>query len=399
MSDRGRRYTSPHEVTAAWSAVADDRRVRVAVDGAGGDHAPEAVVEGALAVAGPSLTVVVVGDEARLRPLVAGAPHVEIVHAGDVIGSGDEPASAARHKTGSSMVVGAKLVADGGADAFVGAGNTGAMLACALLHIRRQRGVQRPAICTIIPAVPSPIAFLDVGANADVRPDHLRQFALMGQIFARELMGIAEPTVGLLSIGEEPTKGSQLVIEAHGLIAADERIRFYGNVEGRDVMNRVVDVVVSDGFTGNVALKSLEGTAKAILKAVRAAIDHSAVTKLGGLALRGELLRVRAALDPEEYGGAFLVGMSAPVVIAHGSSGARGIANAIRQGRRGVVTSLLPTIAAELAGEREAAAGAAVRETSAPPGAPGEGAPPDASGAPPEASRAPATPAPRGGPS
>jgi glycerol-3-phosphate acyltransferase PlsX len=377
MSDQAaRRYTSPHEVTAAWSAVADERRVRVAVDAAGGDNAPEAVVEGALAVAAPSLTVVLVGDEARLRPLVAAAAHVEIVHAGDVIASDDEPASAARHKTGSSMVVGAKMVAEGAADAFVGAGNTGAMLACALLYIRRQKGVQRPAICTIMPAAPTPIALLDVGANADVRPDHLRQFALMGQIFARELMGIERPRVGLLSIGEEPTKGSQLVLEAHKLIAADERIDFYGNVEGRDIMNRVVDVIVSDGFTGNVALKTIEGTARAIMRALRTAIDHSAVTKLGALALRGELLRLRAALDPEEYGGAFLVGMSAPVVIAHGSSGSRGIANAIRQGRRGVVTALLPTIAAELAGERESAAGAAARER-ATGGARPEGAAPE----------------------
>ena len=351
---RSRRYTSPHEVTAAWSAAGDDRQVRVAVDAAGGDHAPEAVVTGALEVAGPSLTVVLFGDEARLRPLVAGAPHVEIVHADDVIGSADEPASAARHKTASSMVVGAKAVAAGDADAFVGAGNTGAMLACALLYIRRQRGVQRPAICTIMPAAPTPVAMLDVGANADVRADHLRQFALMGQIFARELMGIERPRVGLLSIGEESTKGSQLVLEAHKLIAADERVDFYGNVEGRDVMNRLVDVVVTDGFTGNVVLKTVEGTARAVMKALRSAIDHSAVTKLGALALRGELLRIRAALDPEEYGGAFLIGMSAPVVIAHGSSGPRGIANAIRLGRRGVVTGLLPTIAAELGEERSA---------------------------------------------
>jgi phosphate acyltransferase len=217
--------------------------------------------------------------------------------------------------------------------------------------VRRIRGVKRPAICTIMPCMPSPIAFVDVGANAEVRPEHLRQFAVMGQAFAREVMGITAPQVGLLSIGEEPTKGTADVIEAHRLIEADKRIRFYGNIEGRDIMNRTVDVVVTDGFTGNVALKTIEGTAKAILRALRQTIDTSAATKVGGLLLRRDLLRLRAALDPEEFGGALLVGMNAPVIIAHGNSKARGIANAVRMGRRGAVSDLLPAIARELGSE------------------------------------------------
>jgi glycerol-3-phosphate acyltransferase PlsX len=199
-----------------------------------------------------------------------------------------------------------------------------------------------------MPCVPTPIAFLDAGANAECRPEHLRQFAVMGQAFARAVMGIAEPTVGLLSIGEEPGKGTADVIEAHRLIAADERVRFYGNVEGRDIMNRTVDVVVTDGFTGNVALKSIEGTAKAIMLALRQAIGASPATKLGGALLRSQLYRMKDALDPEEFGGALLVGMKAPVVIAHGNSQARGIANAVRMGRRGAVSDLLPSIAREL---------------------------------------------------
>ncbi len=247
--------------------------VRVALDAAGGDNAPGEIVAGALQAAGPQLHVVLVGDEARLRPLVpAGHPHISVVHAPDVIASNEEPAKAARNKTGSSIVVGLKLAHTGEADAFVSAGNTGAVVAGSLLYVRRIRGVQRPAICTIMPCMPAPIAFLDVGANAEVRPEHLRQFAVMGQAFAREVMGIAEPQVGLLSIGEEPTKGTPDVIEAHRLIAADERIRFFGNIEGRDIMNRTVDVVVTDGFTGNVALKTIEGSARAILQ--RPARDH-----------------------------------------------------------------------------------------------------------------------------
>jgi glycerol-3-phosphate acyltransferase PlsX len=347
------RYTSPHEVTAAWSAGTSGRTVRVVVDAMGGDNAPDEVVRGALAVAGERLEVVLVGDEGRVAPLVpADARHVEVVHAPDVISFHDEPVAAARKKTESSLVVGMKLVHEGRGDAFVSAGNTGAVVAASLLYVHRIRGVQRPAICSILPAAPSPLAFLDIGANAECRPEHLRQFAVMGQAFAREVMGIADPTVGLLSIGEEETKGTSDVIEAHRLMAADPRVRFYGNVEGRDVMNRKVDVVVTDGFTGNVALKTIEGTAKAVFKALRMAIDANVATKLAGVTLRSELYRIRDALDPEEYGGAFLVGMRAPVIIAHGSSHALGIGNAVRQGARGVVSDLLPSIARELGAER-----------------------------------------------
>jgi glycerol-3-phosphate acyltransferase PlsX len=342
-------YVSPHEVTASWNAVDDGRVVRVVVDAAGGDHAPDEVVHGALEAAGPQLHVVFVGDEPTVRALLPREySHASIVPAADVIGYDEEPAWAARTKTESSIVVGLKLVHAGEADAFVSAGNTGAVVAGSLLYVRRLRGVQRPAICTIMPCVPTPIAFLDVGANAECRPEHLRQFAIMGQAFAREVMGIAAPTVGLLSIGEEPSKGTPDVIEAHKLIADDGRITFYGNVEGRDIMNRAVDVVVTDGFTGNVGLKTIEGTARAVMLAVRKAIDASPATKLGGLLLRRQLLRVRAALDPEEFGGALLVGMNAPVVIAHGNSRSRGVAQAVRMARRAATSDLLPTIATEL---------------------------------------------------
>ena len=349
MSARPLPYTSPHEVTAHWADLGDSRVVRVAVDAAGGDNAPGQVIEGALRAAGPNLHVVLVGDQDRVRELLpAGSPFVSVVHAPDSIGYDEEPAKAARGRSESSIVVGLKLVHEGGADAFVSAGNTGAVVAGSLLYVRRIKGVHRPAICTIMPCMPSPIAFLDAGANAECRPEHLRQFAVMGQAFAKEVMGLSEPEVGLLSIGEEPTKGTPDVIEAHRLIAGDERIHFFGNIEGRDIMNHVVDVVVTDGFTGNVALKTIEGSAKAILGAIRATIDLSLPTRLGGLLLRHDLLRLRRALDPEEYGGALLVGMNAPVIIAHGNSEATGIANAVRQARRGVVSDLQPSISREL---------------------------------------------------
>jgi phosphate acyltransferase len=348
--DRGRPYTSPHWVTDAWSAIADDRVVRVVVDAAGGDNAPAEIVKGALDAVGPQLQVIFVGDEPRIRALLpAGVQNVSVVHAPEVIGYDEEPATAARAKTGSSIVVGLKMVHEGEADAFVSAGNTGAVVAASVLYVRRIPGVKRPAICTIMPAMPAPVAFLDVGANAECRAEFLRQFAIMGQAFAREVMGIPEPTIGLLSIGEEPTKGTPEIIEAHQLIAADERIsHFYGNIEGRDIMNRLVDVIVTDGFTGNVGLKTIEGSAKAIMGALRAVIMDSTRNKIGGLLLQKDLQTLRDALHPEEFGGALLVGMNAPVVIAHGNSRARGIAQAVRMGRRGCVSDLLPTISREL---------------------------------------------------
>ncbi len=345
-------YVTPHDVTAAWSARAGERPVRVAVDAAGGEHAPGEVIKGALRVADEQVHVFLVGDESAIRALLPSAhSHISVVHAPDAISYDEEPAHAARDKTQSSIVMGLRLVREGGADAFVSAGNTGAVVAASVLHVRRIKGVLRPAICTILPGIPAPIALLDAGANAECRPEHLVQFAVMGQAFAQEVMGLADPRVGLLSIGEEATKGTPQIIDAHRLLAADPRVRFYGNVEGRDIMNHVVDVVVTDGFTGNVALKTIEGTGRAILKGLRATIDTSVKTRIGGLLLKKDLYRMKAALDPEEYGGALLLGMNAPVVIAHGNSRATAIANAIRQGRRGVVSALQPTIARQLGEE------------------------------------------------
>lgn len=337
-----RHYVSPHEVTAAWSAAAGDRVVRVVVDAAGGDNAPAEVVRGALQAAGPDIHIVFVGDQATVRSLLpADAAHVSIVHAADVIGYDEEPAWAARNKTGSSIVVGLKLVHEGEADAFVSAGNTGAVVAGSLLHVRRIKGVQRPAICTIMPCMPIPIAFLDVGASAEYRPEHLRQFAVMGQAFAREVMGIPEPVVGLLSIGEEPTKGTPDVIEAHRLIAADGHIRFYGNVEGRDIMNRVVDVVVTDGFTGNVVLKTLEGGMRFVQRAILERLTATPELRAAFEVVWPALAPLAEELDPETYGGAMLLGVDGVCIISHGSSSARAILNALGVAREMVEADLV----------------------------------------------------------
>ena len=341
--------------------------VRVAVDALGGDHAPEAVVEGALLAAGELLRVVLVGPPERLAALLpaGGHPHIEIVPATDKISSGDEPVEAVRNRPDSSLVVAARLLADGRADAFVSMGNTGAALAAGLLHVHRIKGVLRPALCTLLPAVPLPIVFLDAGANAEVRPEGLRQFAVLGQTFAQEMLGIERPSVGLLSIGEEPSKGTQAVIEAHRLIAADPQINFYGNVEGRDLSHHVVDVIVADGFAGNIALKVFEGTARTIVGEIRNAVLGSLRAKIGAAIMSRDLRKISEALDPEQYGGAYLLGLRRPMIVGHGSSRARGIASGIRTASRGVTSELLPTIARRVGGDdsqSDSQAGAAVRD-------------------------------------
>jgi glycerol-3-phosphate acyltransferase PlsX len=324
--------------------------VRVAVDALGGDRAPEVVVEGALEAAGELLHVLLVGPEDTLRDLLpaGGSPHIEIVPATEKIGSGDEPVGAVRGRPQSSLVVAARLVADGRADAFVSMGNTGAALAAGLLHVHRIKGVLRPALCTLLPAVPLPVVFLDAGANAEVRPESLRQFAILGQVFAQEVLGIDKPSVGLLSIGEEPTKGTQVVIEAHRLMAADPQINFFGNVEGRDLTRHTVDVIVADGFSGNVALKVFEGTARTIVGEIRNAVLGSLRAKIGAAIMAPDLKRIGAALDPEQYGGAYLLGLRRPMIVGHGSSHAQGVANGIRTASRGVTSDLLPAIARRL---------------------------------------------------
>lgn len=342
---------TPHEVHERLTSQAAGVTVRVAVDAAGGDNAPDEVVKAAVAVAGERLRVILVGAAARLRELLGPqpSPYIEVLDAPDVIHSDEEPVKAVRSKPASSLVVAARLVADGEADACVSAGSTGAVLAAGLLYVRRMKGVMRPAICTLMPAVPLPVVLLDVGANAEVRPEHLRQFAVMGQAFATEVIGLPDPQVGLLSIGEEPTKGTPAVIEAHRLLADDPSINFFGNVEGRDIMNRTVDVIVADGFAGNIALKATEGAARVIVKEIMNAVTGSWRAKVGALIMAADLRRIRDALDPEEYGGAYLLGLNNPVVIAHGNSRARGIGNAIRTASRAVTSGLLPTIGERLA--------------------------------------------------
>jgi glycerol-3-phosphate acyltransferase PlsX len=295
----------------------------------GGDRAPEEIVAGAVEAQSETIQPILVG-------LPGLDPHgLEHVEAQQTIEMDEKPTEAVRAKPDSSLVVACRLVGDGRADAVVSAGNTGAMLAAGLLEIRRVKGVLRPAIAVVVPAQRGPTVLIDAGANADARPEHLLQFAYMGSVFAHEVLDVPDPDVRLLSIGEEPEKGNELTLEAHELLAQSE-LNFNGNVESRRLLRGACDVVVTDGFTGNVSLKLLEGTIKDLLDALREEIAASRRGKLGGLLIRPAARALRDRLDPDTYGGAYLLGLRGLVVIAHGNSSRRAIANAIRYAALGV---------------------------------------------------------------
>ncbi|MEX2212203.1 MAG: phosphate acyltransferase PlsX [Gaiellaceae bacterium] len=318
--------------------------IRVAVDALGGDRAPEEVVAGALEAASDGVQPVLYGP-AGLE--TGGLPLVETTQE---IAMDEKPAEAVRGKPDSSLVRACRAVGEGEADAVLSAGNTGAMLAAGLVEIRRLQGVMRPAIAVVIPTQRGPSVLIDSGANADARPEHLLQFAHMGAIFAEEVLDVRSPGIGLLSIGEEPEKGNALTLEAHGLLAAGS-LPFKGNVESRALLAGAADVVVTDGFTGNVCLKLLEGTILTLLDAMRAEIASTARGKAGGLLIRPAARKLRARLDPDTYGGAYLLGLRGLSVIAHGNSGRTAIANAIRLAARGVEHRVVERLGQRL-GER-----------------------------------------------
>lgn len=302
----------------------------IAVDTGGADGGVATVVDGARRAA---TAVSLFGPAAEISD-----PPGEVVDAPLVIGGDDEPAHAVRANPQASIVQAARAVGEGQAEALVSAGATGAALAASLFHVKRLRGVHRPAVAALLPVPGHPTLLLDAGANVEVRPEHLVQFALMGAAFMRAVHGVPRPRVGLLSVGDEATKGTADVIEAHARLAAlaGDGHEFTGNVEGHEVTTGSVDVVVTDGFTGNVALKLMEGTARTVTGAVRDAVRSSPLAALGGLLVRGRLAGLRRELDPNAIGGAVLLGLRRPVVIAHGGSSAEGIANAVRLARRAV---------------------------------------------------------------
>src|SRR5262245_62111951 len=319
-------------------------KIRVAVDAMGGDRAPEEIVAGARAAASDSVEPVLFGRRHELEPL---AGDLQIVHADDVVEMDEKPSDAAREKRASSMFAACRAVGEGEAQAVVSAGNTGAMLAAGLLEIRRLPDVHRPAIAVPLPSIGGTSVLIDAGANADARPEHLLQFRHMGSVFGGEVLALPDATVSLLSIGEEPEKGNRLVRETHPLLQ-ESHLDFVGNVESRDLLAHAADVVVCDGFTGNMALKLMEGTIKTLLDELRGEISATGRGKLGGLLIRPAARGLRQRLDPDTYGGAYLLGLRGLSVIAHGNSSRTAIANAITLGAQGAAGNVVERVAARL---------------------------------------------------
>jgi phosphate acyltransferase len=327
----------------------------IAVDANGADQGPGAVAEG---VRLSGLGVLLFGPAAELSDA---GPDAVIVDAPESIRGGDEPAAAVRARPEASIVQAARAVGEGRAEALVSAGSTGPTLAAGTIAIRRIRGVFRPTLAVLLPLPHGDVLLLDAGASVEVRPEHLVQFAYMGAGFMEAVHGVQRPRVGLLSVGEESGKGTPDVLTAYDRIA-EGRLNFVGNVEGFDLPTSGADVIVTDGFTGNVALKVLESTAKTLTGAIRGAIGSGAISSFGGLLVKGKLAALGDQLDPERTGGAILLGLRKPVVVAHGSFGPRGIESAVRLAERAASEDMVgrTTRALEVAGALRSAPTATV---------------------------------------
>ncbi|MGH9167071.1 MAG: phosphate acyltransferase PlsX [Acidimicrobiia bacterium] len=324
--------------------------VRVALDAMGGDRAPKETVGGAVAAAARGVKVVLVGDEGLLHPLLEEhSAELPVVHAPEVIEMGEDPVRAIREKKGSSVAVAARLVKEGEADGMVSAGSTGAALAAASLLIGRIPKVHRPAIATILPTPGSPLILIDSGANPECRPEYLAQFGIMGSTLAEIYLGLERPRVGLLSIGEERGKGRELERKAYRLLE-QSGLHFVGNVEGRDLATQKADVFVTDGFTGNMVLKTGEGTAQFVLAMLAEVIFGSEEFREVAAALGPKLGELKAHLDYETTGGGHLAGIGGVVVIAHGSSSRVAVANALAMAADGAERGLVEKLASRLDG-------------------------------------------------
>ncbi len=328
--------------------------MRIVVDAMGSDDRPGPDVGGAvLAAREMPATLILVGDEAQVRAELAkhdtAGLSLEVVHAGQAIEMTDGPTEAAKEKRDSSMHVGLGLVQRGEADAFVTMGNTGAVLTIATLFtLRRIRGVKRPALTAIFPHAAGRVVAADIGANADARPEHLAQFAVMANAYARLAMGINQPRVALLSNGEEEGKGNELVKETIPFMRELEGVNYIGNVEPKEVLNGATDVVIHDGFTGNIFIKSIEAAAGMVSKLLRDEITAGVVTSVGGLLAKPAFARVGKRVDPFEIGGAPLLGVNGVVIVGHGRSTAVGVKNAIHQARRAVEGRVIEAISEQL---------------------------------------------------
>ncbi|CAM2899373.1 phosphate acyltransferase PlsX [Paenibacillus sediminis] len=328
--------------------------MRIAIDAMGGDHAPKSNVEGALAAAElwKDTEIVLVGDQNQLEPLIDNKPaNVTIHHASEVIEGEDEPVKSVRRKKDASMVVAGRMVEEGKADAMISAGNTGALMTTGLLVVGRMEGIERPALTSMFPTVDNKgVLVLDLGANMDAKPEHLVQYALMGSLYREKLHGLDRPRVGLLNVGTEAKKGNELTKAVYPLLE-EMPINFVGNVEARDVLLGVCDVLICDGFAGNILLKTLEGTAGTLFSILKQEFTSSLKNKLAAAVLMPSLRGIKEKMDYKEYGGGLLIGLKGLVVKGHGSSDATAIKNAIRQARSAIQSGLNESISKEISGK------------------------------------------------
>ena len=325
---------------------------KIAVDAMGGDHAPQALVEGVNQAIQESkdIEVILYGDEAKIKQYLTATERVSIVHTDEKINSDDEPTRAIRRKKQASMVLAAHAVKNGEADAMLSAGNTGALLAAGYFIVGRIKVIDRPGLMSTLPTLDGKgYDMLDLGANAENTPTHLHQYAIMGAYYAENVRGIKRPRIGLLNNGTEDSKGDSLRKETYQLLAADSSLNFVGNVEARDLMDGVADVVVTDGFTGNAVLKTMEGTALGLFKQLKTVLSGGGLkAKIGALLLKNNLRGLKKTLDYSDVGGAVLFGLQAPVVKTHGSSDAKAVYSTIRQIRTMLETDVIRKSVVEL---------------------------------------------------
>ncbi|WP_261132772.1 phosphate acyltransferase PlsX [Bacillus sp. Marseille-Q3570] len=321
--------------------------MRIAIDAMGGDNAPEQLVLGAIEAVNQytDLEVTLVGDENEIKKYLTGSHRISILHTTEKITSDEEPVRAVRRKKQASMVLSAVEVKEGKADACISAGNTGALMTTGLFYVGRIPGIDRPALSPTLPTLDGQgFVLLDVGSNMDAKPDHIFQYALMGSVYSQKVRGIGKPRVGLLNVGTEDGKGNELSKQTFQLLKETDLVHFVGNVESRDLLEGVADVVVCDGFSGNLVLKTIEGTAMSMFKMLKEQLTSSVKSKLAAAVLKPEFKLIKEKLDYSEYGGAALFGLRAPVIKAHGSSDANAVLNAIRQARHMVEYDMVTII-------------------------------------------------------
>ncbi|EGO8431590.1 phosphate acyltransferase PlsX [Enterococcus faecalis] len=333
--------------------------MKIAVDAMGGDNAPQAIVEGVMLAKQdfPDIEFQLYGKEAEIKKYITDEKNITIIHTDEKIASDDEPVKAIRRKKTASMVLAAQAVKNGEADAIFSAGNTGALLAAGLFIVGRIKNVERPGLMSTLPVMGEPdkgFDMLDLGANADNKPEHLVQYAVLGSFYAEKVRNVQNPRVGLLNNGTEETKGSELTKKAFELLAADETINFVGNVESRELLNGVADVVVTDGFTGNAVLKSIEGTAMNMMSLLKTAILSEGVKgKMGALLLKNALHGMKDEMDYSKHGGAVLFGLKAPVIKTHGATGPDAVRYTIRQIHTMLETQVVPQLVEYYEGKAE----------------------------------------------